>query len=135
MYYIEGSLLHQLNQNSEHKSWTIQIAHKKFQYSKVQVALLSPIAFKYFTHQQEPFRIEIPSDYQVNDVVYCYEQLDSLLRTTAELSLSDSNMRIFSFIAAYLDNRFLMKKCRLVPANRIQYFKLSSRQLMYFPKS
>jgi hypothetical protein len=51
MYFIEGSLLHQLNQSSEHKNWAIIIAHKQFKYSKTQLALLSPAALKYFIHQ------------------------------------------------------------------------------------
>jgi hypothetical protein len=113
----------------------IKIADKQFKYSKIQVALLSPIAFKHFLHHENPFAIEIPSHLNSNDLVSCFEQLDSLFYSTNELKIPISNVTLFSYLADSLDNRFLMKKCKKVHSNENQIFKLSSKQLICFPKS
>jgi hypothetical protein len=98
MFCIEGELLHQLNQTSERKNYFIKIANKQFKYTKTQVALLSPIVFKYFIHQKDPFRIEILSDFQLNDMISCFGQLDSLFHSANELKISESNVKYFSII-------------------------------------
>jgi hypothetical protein len=46
-----------------------------------------------------------------------------------------SNVTLFSFLADFLDNRFLMKKCIKANLEHPQQFKLSSKQLICFPKS
>jgi hypothetical protein len=135
IFYIEGELLHQLNRTSESKNCVVKIGSKQFKYSKIQIAFLSPIAFKHFIHQTEPFRIEIPSHLKLNDAISCFDQLDSLFHSKSELIISPDNEPFFSFLAEYLDNRFLMKKWKRGSPNQDQHFKLSSKQIIYFPKS
>jgi hypothetical protein len=87
---------------------------KQFKSAKGQITLLSPIAFKHFLHFENPFSIEIPSDLSVNDLISCYGGLDSLFHSTNELIVSAENVQMFSFLADFLDNRFLMKQCKKV---------------------
>jgi hypothetical protein len=135
MFLIEGELLHQLNNSSQEKNCIIQIGKKQFKYTSIQIALISPIAFKNFIDHEKPFIIEIPSDLNLNDFISCFEQLDSLFYLTKELTLSTENVEIFSFLADFLDNRLLMKKCKKVNSNQSQQFKLSSKQLLNFSRS
>jgi hypothetical protein len=135
MFQIEGELLHKLDQSNEEKNCTIQIGNKQFHYTKVQIALLSSIAFKYFFNHETPFIIEIPSHFNLNDLISCFEQLDSLFHSKNEIIISISNVQIFSFFADFLDNRLLMKKCIRVTPTQTQIFKISTKQLIYLPRS
>jgi hypothetical protein len=134
MLIIEGELLHKLNLSSALKNCIVQIGNKKFHYSKIQIALLSPFAFQYFFNHDTPFTILIPSHFKSNYFLDCFEQLNSLISSTSELHLSRTNVHIFSFLADLLDNRFLMKKCKKVNSTQPQKFKLSSKMLICLPK-
>jgi hypothetical protein len=135
MFYIEGELLHKLNQGSQEKKYIVQIGNKKFKYNQIQIALLSPIIFKYFIQHKNPFVITIPSDLNLNGLISSFTQLDSLFHSTNELTISNRNVTLFSYLADFLDHRFLMKKCKKVNPDQAQTFKLSSKHLICFPKS
>jgi hypothetical protein len=135
MFFIDGELLHKLDQSSEEKNWIIQIGDKQFQYTKIQIALLSPIGFKHFLHHENPFIIDVPSFLNSDDSVSCFDQLNSLFHSAKELIISVENVQYFSFLADCLDNRFLMKKCKKVNSGQSQIFKLSSKHIFCFPKS
>jgi hypothetical protein len=135
MLFIEGELLHKLSRSFQEKNYIIQISNERFEYNKIQVALLSPIVFKYFFHNKAPFEIEIPSDFNLTDLVSCFKQLDSLFYSTTEITISIANVKLFAYLADFLDNRFLMKKCLKVNSNQAQNFKISSKQLISFPRS
>jgi hypothetical protein len=135
MFDIEGKLLQKLNQSSESNNYAIKISDKQFNYTKAQIALLSPIAFKFFIHHTGPFIIEIPSSFNHNDLLSCFKQLDSLFHSIKEITISTNNVKIFSFLADFLDYRFLMKKCKKVNSNQPQKFILSSKQSFCLSKS
>jgi hypothetical protein len=77
---IEGDLLHKLNQFSEEKYYIIEVGTKEFLHSRIQIALLSPVAFRHFLH----FVIEITSYLNSDELVSCFEQLNSLFHSTSE---------------------------------------------------
>jgi hypothetical protein len=58
MFFIQGEALHKLNQVHQENPYLIEIGDDKFQFSKIQIALLSPTVFKYFLHKKDQFRIE-----------------------------------------------------------------------------
>jgi hypothetical protein len=84
MFSLDGELLHKLNQFSENKNYVVRIGSQQFKFTKTQIALLSPIAFKHFIHQSDRFLIEIPSNFNVNDLISCFEQLHSLFHSTTK---------------------------------------------------
>jgi enolase len=114
MLYIEGELLYKLNASTQESQYIVQVSNKQFKYNKTQIALLSPVAFKYFLHQNNPFILQIPSDFNSNEFISCFEQLNSLFYSTIELNLSVTNLKIFSHLADFLNNRILMIKCKKV---------------------
>jgi hypothetical protein len=59
MFRIEGELLHQLNNSSEQEKYIIEVGNKKFKFTRIQIALLSPIAFKHFLHHYNLLELKI----------------------------------------------------------------------------
>jgi hypothetical protein len=135
IFGIEGEYLHKLNNSSLEKNRIIKIGNKQFKYSKTQIALLSPNSFKFFIHHENPFIIKTSSDLNSNHLISCYEQLDSLFHSTNEITISVEPVELFSFLADFLDNSYLIKKCITVNSNQQQKFKFSSKQLLCYPKS
>jgi hypothetical protein len=79
--------------------------------------------------------IKTPSHFSLNKLISCLKELDSLFHSANELIISISNVGCFTFLADFLDNRFLMKKCKKIKSTQTQIFKLSSKHLFCFSKS
>jgi hypothetical protein len=106
MLYIEDELLHNLNTSPQETQYIVQVSKKQFKYNKPQIALLSPVAFKYFLQQNNPFIIQIPSDFNSSEFISCFEQLDSLFHSTIGLNISVTNVKIFSYLEISLTIEF-----------------------------
>jgi hypothetical protein len=113
----------------------MEINNEKFLFSKIQIALLSPSAFKYFLHQNLPLKIEVPEDLNSNTLIDCFINLYSLFDSSDHLTISTKTLNEFTFLADFLDNRFLMKQCKKVCPSQPQIFSLQPKIFLCYPKS
>jgi hypothetical protein len=126
MFNIEGEALHKLNQASQEKQFIVEIGGQQFFFTKTQVAILSPIAFKHSLHQNSPFKINFPPDLNFFKLIECFEMIYSLFHSTAKVTILFKSLEYFIFLADFLDNRFLMEKCKKLHQLNL---KISNSQL------
>jgi hypothetical protein len=130
-FFIEGSQFHRLDQTSESKHCIISIGNQRFKYSLIQIAFLSLNAFDHLVESTEPFIIENTSTFSHDQFISAFCSIDSLFHSTTEITITQENVSLYSYLAELLDNISLLSKCLKVTPDHSQLFKLTSHDLIF----
>jgi hypothetical protein len=134
MFQAEGELFHRLNQLWNSKTYCIKFGQKHYCYTKLQLFFLSLNVCDYFETCVDDFVIEdhLQNNSFVQDLITCFEQLNSLFHSTIEIVLTNQNVSSFQILEDILGNPFLKLKCLEVTSTQNQVFKLTSKYLTFF---
>jgi hypothetical protein len=136
MFRIEGELFHRLNQQTNQKAYCIQVRNVRYHYTKLQLFLLSLEAFEHFQSSSNDFVIETclkldnPNQPPLEELLNCFLELQSLLKTKSEIVLTQENVRNYRFLADKIDNPFLKLKCFQF-SRQNQNFKFTTESLLH----
>lgn len=136
MFHIEGILFHRLNQIKNPKTYCIKFGNKLYYYTKLQLFFLSLNAYEHFETSNDTFVIEEQLQFSSlsQDLVLCFNQLDSLFHSESEILLNSQNVPNFKILEDFLGNPFLKSKCFEVTSDQTQIFKLSSKYFSFLLK-
>lgn len=133
-YSFGGQQIHRLYQINDQYVYHIKIGQKTYKYSKAQLSFLSINALKHFQHSKNSFLITCPEDpefsskFSLDDIMNCFDQIDSLFRQNIEIKITQQYILVYQFIGKVLQNPILMN----LPSNvKSQFFHFNSIQLSY----
>jgi hypothetical protein len=133
MYFFEKGQIHHLNDTPDPHNYTIIIGEWEFKYTKAQLSLLSLAVLKHFPHNTAPFFLfqhfnsNLIHPFSIDDIISCFEELDSLFCTNTEVIISQDNVSIFKCIADILDNSSFWSQWLKVSSEQSLFFYLSSK--------
>jgi hypothetical protein len=67
----------------------------------------------------------------MNDLISCFNSIDSLFHSQTEINLTENNFHVFEFLSNCLDKRSLSKACKEVNSNSSSVFKLNSTNFKF----
>jgi hypothetical protein len=112
-FSFEGNQIHRINQVHENHKYVIQV-----RYSKSQFAVISNKSLKHIRHSELLFAINFPKHFNdqkpsgMNDLISCFNSIDSLFHSQTEINLTESNYHAFEYLSNYLDKRSLSKHAK-----------------------
>jgi hypothetical protein len=117
-------------------SYCIQVRNLRYHYTKFQLFLLSLEAFEHFQNSSKDFVIENylklddPNQPPLEELLNCFQEHQSLLKTKTEIVLTQKNVRNYRFLADKIDNPFLKLKC-IQFSQQNQIFRFTTESLLH----